>query len=144
MHGFVLQDFVTIRGGSGLGTVTQSEHEWLSLDGYEDLIVWVDVRECTTANASWIQVNLQTAPIKDEYLFVNMEASPLTVTASALTAPSIRKIIMSQNPSVPLGRFVRWQLVTANGASVNATWDMMFRIMGCANPMGGGGGMIRR
>ena len=142
MHAFVLQDWVTIRGGSTVGTVTQSEHEWLQLDGYEDLIVWIDVREVGLANNTFVQFNLQTAPLKDEFLFVNMESTPLTL-AAALSAPSIRKIIMASSPAVPLGKFVRWQLVTSNGGSVNNTWDVSFRILACANPMGGGGAMRR-
>ena len=142
MHGFVLQDWTTIRGGSTIGTITQSEHEWLDLSGYEHLIAWIDVREVTLANNTFVQVNLQTAPIKDEYLFVNMESTPLTV-GGALTSPSIRKIIMAAptTPNVPLGTWVRWQLVTSNAGSVNNTWDVTFRILACANPLGGGGGM---
>ena len=145
MHAFVLQDFVTIRGGSTVATITQSEHEWLQLDGYEDLVVWIDVREVTLANNTFVQINLQTAPLKDEFLFVNMESAPLTV-AAALSTPSIRKIIMagSTAPAVPLGKFVRWQLVTSNGGSVNNSWDVTFRILGCANPIGGGAGMTAR
>jgi hypothetical protein len=141
MHGFVLQDWVTIRGASTIGTITQSEHEWLDLSGYEDLIAWVDIREVLLANNTYVQFNLQTAPIKDEYLFVNMESSPLTVSA-ALTAPSIRKIIMAAptTPNVPLGTWVRWQLTTSNGTSVNNVWDATFRILACANPLSGGGG----
>jgi hypothetical protein len=140
MHGFVLQDWITIRGGSGIGTITQSEQDWLGLDDYEDIIAWIDVREATLANSSYIQFNLQTAPIKDEYLFVNMEASPLTV-AAASTTPSIRKIIMAAptTPQCPLGRWLRWQLVPSNGGSVNAVWDVTFRILAAANPCAGGG-----
>jgi hypothetical protein len=141
MHGFVLQDFVTIRGQSTTQTVTQSESEWLDLAGYEDLVTWIDVREVTLSGNTNVQINMQTAPIKDEYLFVNMEVNPLTVTA-ALTSPSIRKMVLAQatgatGTPVPLGRFVRWQAV-ASGAT--GTWDVVFRIACCANPVGDAGG----
>lgn len=139
MHGFVLQDWTTIRGGSSISTVTQSEHQWLSLDGYQDLLAWIDIREVGLAsNMSNIAFNLQTAPIRDEPLFVTMEASPLLAT-QALTTPSVRKVVLavSSTWTVPLGKFVRWQLVS--NVNPNATWDTTFRILLCANPLAGGG-----
>jgi hypothetical protein len=140
MHAFVLQDWVTIRGGSSIQTITQSESEWHSLDGYQDLLAWIDIREVTIGGAmTSISFNLQTAPIKDEYLFVTMEASSLAATV-ALTVPSVRKVILavSNTWSVPLGKFVRWQLVT--NVAPSSSWDATFRILLCANPLGGGGG----
>jgi hypothetical protein len=141
MHGFVLQDWTTIRGGSGISTVTQSEHQWLSLDGYQDLIAWIDIRELTLGTLTNIAFNLQTAPIKDEILFTTMESSPLLAT-QALTTPSVRTVVLSVSSAwkVPLGTFVRWQLVT--NANPIATWDASFRILLCANPLSGGGGMM--
>ncbi len=105
---------------------------------------WIDIREITLGGAASIAFNLQTAPIKDEYLFVTMEATPLAAT-TALTAPSVRKVILavSSTWSVPLGKFVRWQLVP--NISPTAVWDASFRILMCANPIsGGGGGMVHR
>jgi hypothetical protein len=143
MHAFVLQDWITIRGGSGITQINQSEHEWHSLDGYQDLLAWIDVREITLGTGpTFIQFNLQTAPLKDEILFVNMETTPLTL-AAALAAPSVRKVILSNSATytVPLGKFVRWQLVTGN-SSPTAAWDATFRILLCANPLGGGGSVM--
>ena len=145
MHGFVLQDWITIRGASSIGTITQSESEWLSLDGYQDLVAWIDIRELTApSNSTTISFNLQTAPLKDEYLFVNMEPTVLQATA-ALTTPSIRTVILAISTTwkVPLGKFVRWQLVP--NVLPNSVWDATFRILLCANPLaGGGGGLMRR
>jgi len=146
MHGFVLQDFVTIRGSTTTQTITQSESEWVDLGPYQDLVTWIDVREVTLGGATNVQFNIQTAPIKDEFLFVTMESSPLTVTAG-LTAPSVRKMLLSYGTDtagapIPLGRFLRWQLL-ASGAT--GSWDVVFRIVCCANAVGsGGGGMGRR
>ncbi len=134
MHGFVLQDYVTIRGSSTTQTITQSEHEWVDLSNFEDLITWIDVKEVTLSGNASVQFNIQTAPIKDEFLFVTMESAPLTVTV-ALTAPSVRKAILDQTSNtagapIPLGRFVRWQLVAAGATG---SWDVVFRIVCCAN-----------
>jgi hypothetical protein len=148
MHHFVLQDFTTIRGTSTTLTITQSESSWHDLSHYEDLVAWLDIREITLGNAASISFNLQTAPIKDEYLFVNMETTPFQATI-ALTAPKVRVITLAQlalssSPvAVPLGKFVRWQLL-ATGCS--STWDATFRIILAANEVGSGGGrspMIR-
>jgi hypothetical protein len=138
MHSFVLEGFGTYRGGTTVTTITQSEHGWLDLSGYQDVTAWIDVREVTLGGATSLQWNIQTAPIRDEYLFVTMESSPLTATA-ALTAPSVRKIILAQcangaTAPFPLGRFLRWQLVV-NGTPT-ASWDATFRIVVCANPLG--------
>jgi hypothetical protein len=140
MHAFVLQDWTTIRGGTSVTQINQSESEWQALDGYQDLIAWIDIREVTIGTgATYIQFNLQTAPMKDEILFANMELTPLTVSA-ALSTPSIRKVILANSGTynVPLGKWVRWQLSTFGTPS--AVWDATFRILLCANPLGGGGG----
>jgi hypothetical protein len=141
MHSFVLQDFITIRGATTQTTINQSEHEWLDLGPYEDLIAWIDVREITTGGATNVQFNLQTAPVKDELLFVNMQASPLTATGPVTGTNMVQKILLSQNPQVPVGRWVRWQLVL-NGTAT-AAWDAVFRILLCANSVGGAAGMGR-
>ena len=138
MHDFVLQDFTTIRGAYNV-SVTQSESSWLDLEEYEDLIVWLDIREITlpTGTSASVTLNLQTAPIKDEYLFVNMVTGYTNTTGAPPTSAQIFKVILAQNPTVPLGRFVRWQIVpTVNGGS--AVWDMTFRILCCANQVGPG------
>jgi hypothetical protein len=148
MHSFVLQDFITIRGTSTTLTISQSESSWLDLGGYEDFVAWLDIREVTPGTGgSNVQFNLQTAPIKDEFLFVNMETSPFQAT-QALTAPKVRIVTLSQlsitsSPptTVPLGRFVRWQLLA--GATSGA-WDTTFRILVCANSVGGAGASMTR
>jgi hypothetical protein len=147
MFSYVLQDFTTIRGNSTTQTITQSESEWLNLGPFQDVSIWLDIREVfiTSGNTN-VQFNLQTAPIKDEFLFVNMETSPFQATV-ALTAPKVRVITLDQlalssSPiNVPLGKFVRWQLVASGATGV---WDATFRIVVCANAVGAGNiGMMR-
>lgn len=137
MHSFVLQDFVTIRGSSTTQTISQSESGYRDLSAYEDLIAWIDVREVTLLGNANVTFNIQTSPLKDEFLFVTMESSPLAATV-ALTVPSVRKIVLAAitnnaTAPFPLGRFLRWQLV-ASGAT--GTWDATFRIVCCANAVG--------
>jgi hypothetical protein len=140
MHGHVLQDFVTIRGATTTTFITQTESAWLDTSAYQDLFAWIDVREVTLGGLTNVQFNLQTAPIKDEFLFVNLQATPLTVTG-ALSTPSIIQVIFSAGSgtnTVPLGNWLRWKL-TLNGTATSA-WDTTFRIAVTCNMVGSHGG----
>src|SRR5438105_1472522 len=121
MHTFILQDYTTIRGATST-TVTQNESGWLDLSQFQDVIAWVDVRELTTSAT----LKIQTSPVKDEIMFQDMYSAAAAV---GVVAPPI-KVLMSA-ASVPLARYVRWQLV--GGA---ATWDLTFRILIAANSPG--------
>src|ERR1022692_4885718 len=112
MHGHVLQDFVTIRGASTVTTITQTESAWMDVTPYQDLFAWIDVREVTLGSLTNIKINLQTAPIKDEFLFVTMPATTVSVSG-ALSSPTILQVIYSAGSAtnnVALGSFLRWQL----------------------------------
>jgi hypothetical protein len=150
MRGFVLQDWVTIRGATAITQITQNESGWLSLEMYQDAIFWLQASEVTLGGATTINVNYQTAPIKDEPLFVNLGSGGPALTAAAqMPTPKITSIILSAiGSNTPLSRWVRWQLVpTASPAGI---WDITFRILVSCNQLftsgtagggyGGGGG----
>lgn len=120
MHSFVLQDWLTIRGGAT--QVTQPEHEWMDLEAYQDVTLWLQVSEVTGSPTC----TYQTAPTADDSLF---QAMATAVTLTAATAPVVTQVLML-NATTPLARFVRWQL---NGTG---TWDVTFRIMAAANAPG--------
>lgn len=127
MYSVVLQDWVTIRGGSGVTSITQGENGWVGTAAYEDIIFWLDVREVTSSTGT-ITMNYQTAPLKDEALFTNMIAGvTMAVTTPPLT-PS--KVILSQGPLCPLARWVRWNI---SQAGATGTWDVTFRIIAACN-----------
>jgi hypothetical protein len=118
MYSFVLQDWTTIRGA--VATVTQTEVGWLDLTPFQDVVFWVDVRESTNTPSLW----LQTAPSKDEALFTAIVAAqPMATAVSVLSA-------LMASATVPLGRFVRWQIAGTG------TWDATFRIYVTANAPG--------
>jgi hypothetical protein len=126
MHSYVLQDWVTIRGASGVKSVPQNERTWLDLAGYQDVIMWLQVAEVTTGSGT-IVVSYDTAPIKDETLFVAMGS---TTVSSAAMSPTLTKVLLSQLPNQPLCRWVRWRLTQT---LASATWDITFRILVAAN-----------
>jgi hypothetical protein len=127
MHGFVLQDWLTIRGAPAVVSVPQDQRAWLDLAGYQDIVLWLQVAEVGTGSGT-ITITYETAPLKDEVLFVAMGAT--TVSGPIMTPPTLTKVILSQLPNQPLCRWVRWRLVQGGATG---TWDVTFRVLLSAN-----------
>src|SRR5260221_12163593 len=100
MHTFILQDYATIRGTSG-NAVTQNESGWLDLTLYQDLVFWVDPRELVAT----VTLRLQTAPTKDEAMFLDVIAS------FALSVSVTQKPALLGTALVPISRYLRWVLI---------------------------------
>ena len=125
MRAFVLQDWITIRGGTTITTIIQNEPSWAQLDAFQDVIFWTQVAEVTTG-AGTISINYDTAPIKDETLFTAMATQGVS---SASLTPTLNKILMA-SATTPVSKWVRWR-ITQSGTS--SAWDMTFRILLVAN-----------
>jgi hypothetical protein len=125
MHTFVLTDWITVRGSNN--TVNQSESEWLDMTQYEDLFFWIDVKEVTGAA---VTLNIQTSPTKDEAFFTTI-SNNTTLGVNTLTPSSAQGKCLMSSASVPVARYVRWQLTSAN-----TPFDATFRIMISANAPG--------
>ena len=130
MRAFVLQDWVTIRGATAVTSVIQNEAGYAQLDAYQDCFFWLQVAEFTAPGSGTLKLAYETSPLKDESLFTAM--STLTISSTVMTPPTITPVIMSQNPSVPLSRWVRWHLTTA---SPTGGWDVTFRVLLVANQL---------
>jgi hypothetical protein len=133
VYGYLLQDWITIRGSvlqASPPTVTQSEADWMSFQPYQDIVFWLEVKSWQAGGLTSVNLDYQTAPAKDESLFVNM------ITTTAITAAVSRqdKVLLAQNPTVPLARWVRWKL-TWNGTSTSE-YGICFRIFCAANAVG--------
>lgn len=133
MYGYLVQDWLTIRGSSLMlspPTVIQSEADWMSFQPYQDIVFWLEVKSWTDGGLTSVTLDYETAPAKDESLFVKM------ITTTAITAPVSRqdKVLLAQNPTVPLARWVRWKL-TWNGTSTSE-YGLCFRIHAAANAVG--------
>ena len=127
MHGFILQDWTTIRGGGSVTTVTQQETDWLDLSPYQDVVFWIDIKETTNNDTpdDSPTLYLQTSPTLEDSFFQSM----VTVTMVAAGTPSVVPALMA-SATVPLARYLRWQIVGAPG------WDATFRIAIAANSPG--------
>jgi hypothetical protein len=119
MRSFMLQDWTTIRGGTGVNTVTQQETDWLDLSAFRDVAFWIDVKETSGTPI----LGLQTAPARDDSLFLAMVTN---VTLAVATAPTVVQAFAMQ-ANVPIAWWLRWQL------SGTPPWDATFRIFVAAN-----------
>ena len=126
MHNYVLQEWITIRGISLTPgqVITQGESGWLDLAPYQDVSFWLDCREFTGTTPS---IAFQTSPNKEDFLFQTMTSVTLTTSPS-----NPYRNLLGQNPNIPLGRFVRWQLTGPSGAA----WDCTFRVLVSCNALG--------
>jgi hypothetical protein len=111
MRTFILQEIITVRGGTGAGTVTQPESGWVDLSELQDIVAWLDVREASGSPT----IAIQTSPTKDDSLFATMVSQAISVGMWQL------KVLLS-SASVPLARYVRWQITGT------PTWDATFRV----------------
>jgi len=136
MFGYVLQDWITVRGNvpaSGSADIIQGESTWMGFSSFQDVVIWLDVREITfpAGAPNNLTFNFDTAPSKDSNLFVTLGSiGPLTSLTAGVQVP-LPKSILASNPSVPLATWLRWRL-TPGGASTN-TWDATFRVLVAAN-----------
>jgi len=108
MHTFVLQDWALIAGpSSALAPVTQEDAFWLDLAPFQDVVIYLDVREVTGAPT----IAFETSPAKDNSLFQTIVSTTLTAGAS----PTVLRALMLGS-SVPLARYLRWK-ITSGGAA---------------------------
>jgi hypothetical protein len=131
MYGYILQDWITIRGTQSGVSIIQSEADWMSFQPYGDIVLWLDTKAVTLAGLTSLTIAYETSPAKDDSLFTPMVSA---VTLVAGTSPLITKVLVSQNPTVPLARYVRWKLIP-NGTPTGE-YGACFRIFASANAIG--------
>lgn len=136
MYGYTLQDWITIRGATTVTSIIQGEQDWMGFAPYQDIVFWLDVREATLGGATHLVMNYETSPTKDDSLFQAMTTGP-NIDAVVGT-PTVTKVLLAQNPTVPLARWVRWRISVSGTAS--SSWDATFRILCSANAVSVVGG----
>ena len=103
----------------------------MSFQPYGDIVLWLDTKAVTLAGLTSLTLAYETSPAKDESLFTPMVAA---VTLVAGTSPLITKVLVSQNPTVPLARYVRWRLIPTG--TPTGEYGACFRIFASANAIG--------
>lgn len=131
MYGYLLRDWLTVRGTQTGANITQSEADGMRFQPYQDIVLWLEVKSVALGGLTSITLAYQTAPAKDESLFLAMTTA---VTLAAATTPTVTKVLLQQNPTVPLARWVRWKLFP-NGTPTGE-YGTCFRIFASANAVG--------
>ena len=121
----VMQEWTTLRGPGTLMTFRQPADEWLDLEGFRDLTMWVQV--LVGAGGAEVRVSLGWCAREDGALFRTLS----TVTSAGSLAPGAFVMMSRANmASVPLARFLRW---TVTATSPN--WNLTFRLVVSLNPI---------
>jgi len=113
MVGKVLQEWLTVRGAAGQ-VLSQSHASYLDLSDFDDVVLYLDVREETGSPTLTFQSGISA----DDASLLPI-APVLTLAASS--APVVTRVLAAYS-ATPLARFLRWQLTSASA------WDATFRI----------------
>jgi hypothetical protein len=113
MRSILLQDWTTVRGVGNTTTITQSEADWLDLEPYSDVVIWVEVAEATGTP----YVLFDTAPVAIEALFQTIDFVPGIASAT----PVIRKVFANVVQGFPLARFLRWRVLSQSAGTEQLT-----------------------
>lgn len=127
----VLQDWTTIRGASSIAGINQGESEWLDTSQYQDVTFWLLLRDVTLGGGTALNLIYQTAPIKDDRLFVSLGS--VSLASASLSVPTTTAIITTRftsNTTVGLAAWLRWRLVPTGATS---SWDATFRVIAAFN-----------
>lgn len=124
MYSFMLSNWTTVRVQSTITTVKQGESTWLDLDGFQDVVAYLDVREFSPGGGTGLTLTYQTAPTKDDGLFAAL------TTGVAISATGVTITKMLKSTTAPLARWFRYQLSVTGPTG---PWDMTFRIWVSAN-----------
>src|SRR5512143_1536587 len=133
MYGYVLQDWITIRGSS-IADVIQGESSWMGFSSFQDIVIWLDVREgtfpTTGGSLTWY---FETSPTKDNNLFTAMPRAGTGITLTSAFSPGVQALtkVVASSANVPLATWVRWRLSPAGTGGL--PWDATFRVLAAAN-----------
>jgi hypothetical protein len=125
-----VQPWTTLLGKSN-NSFVQSEDQWLTLSGFRDLSVWVQVAR---VGPPIVAVKLETAPTYDGGMFT-AQNPVATIVASApgfyLAVSRANLTSTSFNEKVAVQQHLRWAVVPQQVGD----FDITFRIVLCLNPV---------
>lgn len=122
-----MQDWLTIRSPGTTTTVRQSASDWLDLEGFRDLSMWIQVADVTSG--AEVKLTLETAPMEDESLFQTLTMQP---SGTVLSSRGVYFAASRANVStVPLSKHLRW----AVSSTLGGDWNLTFRLVVALNPV---------
>lgn len=130
MHTILMQELGLFRGPQGsIATLTQPATDWVDLTGYTDVVAYLDAKQTDNGGGTSVQLAYQTSGVMDEGMFQTV------ATATGLGNTVSVTVMLKDALTVPLGRWLRWQLTTT-GVPTTGPWHCCFRILLCCNPKG--------
>lgn len=129
MYTFTLQDWVFVSSPASGDPLVQGEHGWVDVGPARDVVFWLQVASRDAGIAGSIELVYETAPLKDDSLF--MPAASAITLAESMTPvlTTVRK--GDSGVAVPIGNWLRWKL---RHTSVDIAWSVEFRIFCAVNP----------
>ena len=131
MQALLLQDWITIRGdaSAGVTSITQATDDWVDLAEFQDVVMWLEVKEVTHGGASTVNMTYETGVSKDADMF--RQCSDVTPVMGAGNV--YVTVTVAATSTNLLSRWLRWT-ITASGAT--SAWDATFRIWLAVNYVG--------
>jgi hypothetical protein len=131
MRGYVLQDWVTIRGSSSTLSVAQPTSDYLDLGPFEDAVVWLEVSEVTTGGVSFLSMAFESAPIREDAFFTAQGGYAPTIAIAEGVA--VAPIVLDDLPigQLPIARWLRWKITSPGGGG--SSWSVTFRAVVAAH-----------
>lgn len=109
LDALLVQDWLSLSAAAGITSITQGAERWLEVKTAADAVFYLDVRQ----PGSGITISYQTAPRREDSSFVTMLSVPLTSTLTTNAGS-----VLAAYASVPLAKYVRWQLAFTAASSV--------------------------
>jgi hypothetical protein len=145
MRSLILANWTSVSGNASatnpVYSIPQDAEEWVDVGDDVDATFFIDVRAVTSPGGTgFVTLNLETAPSKDESLFVPC-APPLTLGSANQSLASGSNPIVVQTAqylsgttliSTRLSKWLRWRMSVPSTAT--GTWSVEFRIRASATP----------
>jgi len=116
VESFRLTDWVVVQGASTIGSITQSADSWLDLADYEDVQLYIDIKD---TGAFTVTMNYETSLTRQEQGFVAV-VPPFAMSAGLRVDQAPFSLALN-----PVARFLRWRVSQTTATS---TWQATFRI----------------
>ena len=104
-----------------MSSITQSSWKWLDLSNYDDIVLYLDVRELT--GSMGVLMAYETAPTQSGADFTSLFA-PFTMAVNS--SPRVDRVLAGF-VATPAARFLRWTVSVPD--AFGGLWDVTFRIL---------------
>jgi hypothetical protein len=109
LDALLVQDWVTLSAATGITSITQGADRWLEVPTVADAVFFLDVKQPGTG----IGILYQTSPRREDSSFFTMLSVPITSTTT-----TVYGAVLAAYATVPMAKYVRWQLTFSGASSI--------------------------